>query len=136
MRRCLQLSGGRTGEFFMQWVVQLSFGLVFALCFWVGNRRGDLGLVQERSLTWERPVLTEFRAAFDFSSGSWIAIAFFGVARFLIYIDQRIRSEGWELRLRLQAVGPGPRRRVDDVDPRSGVRVWVCALGADRLLGV
>jgi len=35
----------------------------------------------------------------------WIAIAFFGVFRFLSYIDRRIRLEGWELELRLKAVG-------------------------------
>ena len=38
-----------------------------------------------------------------FQVGVWIAIAFFAVGRFLIYIDERIRGEGWEIRLRLQA---------------------------------
>ncbi len=103
LRRCLQLSGGRTGEFFMQWVGQLSFGLVFALCFWMGTGAGISALIKSE-LTWYRPFLTDF-SALRFQLGVWIAIAFFGVARFLIYIDQRIRSEGWELRLRLQAVG-------------------------------
>jgi len=103
LRRCLQLSGGRTGEFFMQWVVQLSFGLVFALCFWMGTGAGISALIKSE-LTWYRPFLTDF-SGLRFQLGVWIAIAFFGVARFLIYIDQRIRSEGWELRLRLQAVG-------------------------------
>ena len=102
-RRCLQLSGGRTGQFFMQWVGQLSFGLVFALCFWMGTGAGISALIKSE-LTWYRPFLTDF-SGLRFQLGVWIAIAFFGVARFLIYIDQRIRSEGWELRLRLQAVG-------------------------------
>ena len=53
---------------------------------WNGPEPGDFGSVQQQL-------------------GAWIAIAFFAVARFLIYIDQRIRSEGWELRLRLQAAG-------------------------------
>ena len=34
-------------------------------------------------------------------------VAFFAVARFLAYIDQRIRLEGWEVELRLRAVGRG-----------------------------
>jgi hypothetical protein len=38
-----------------------------------------------------------------FQLGVWIAIAFFAVGRFLIYLDERIRGEGWEVRLRLQS---------------------------------
>ena len=73
------------------------------LCFWVGTGAGISALIKSE-LTWYRPFLTDF-SGLRFQLGVWIAIAFFGVARFLIYIDQRIRSEGWELRLRLQAVG-------------------------------
>ena len=102
LRRCLQLSRGRTGEFFMQWLGQLAFGLVFALCFWMGTGAAISALFKSE-LTWSRPFLTDM-GGLRFQLGVWIAIAFFGVARFLIYIDQRIRSEGWELRLRLQAV--------------------------------
>ncbi len=87
----------------MQWLCQLSFGLVFALCFWMGTGAGISALIKSE-LTWYRPFLTD-SSGLRFQLGVWIAIAFFGVARFLIYIDQRIRSEGWELRLRLQAVG-------------------------------
>jgi len=103
LRRCLQLSEGWTGEFFMQWVGQLIFGLVFALCFWMGTGAVISALIKSE-LTWYRPFLTD-SGGLRFQLGAWIAIAFFAVARFLIYIDQRIRSEGWELRLRLQAVG-------------------------------
>ena len=94
---------GRTGEFFVQWLGQLAFGLVFAFCFWTGTGAGISALIKSE-LTWYRPFLTDL-GGLRFQLGVWIAIAFFGVARFLNYIDQRIRSEGWELRLRLQAVG-------------------------------
>ena len=40
-----------------------------------------------------------------FQLALWLAIAFFTVARFLTYIDHRIRKEGWEIKLRLQHVG-------------------------------
>jgi len=103
LRRCWQLSGGRAGEFFLQWVGQLFFGLIFALCFWVGTGAGISALIKSE-LTWYRPFLTDF-SGLRFQLGVWIAITFFGVARFLIYIDQRIRAEGWELRLQLQAAG-------------------------------
>jgi hypothetical protein len=32
-------------------------------------------------------------------------VAFFAVVRFLTYIDRRIRLEGWEVELRLRALG-------------------------------
>ena len=40
-----------------------------------------------------------------FQAGVWLAIAYFGVVRFLSYIDRRIRLEGWEIELRFKAVG-------------------------------
>ena len=103
LRRCFQLSSGRTGEFFVQWLGQLGFGLIFATCFWTGTGTAISALFKS-DMTWSRPILTDL-GGIRFQLGVWIAIAFFGVARFLIYIDQRIRSEGWELRLRLQSVG-------------------------------
>ncbi|MGD9644185.1 MAG: hypothetical protein AB7U73_00635 [Pirellulales bacterium] len=33
----------------------------------------------------------------------WLVVGFFAVARFLSYLDLRIRSEGWELELRMRA---------------------------------
>ena len=38
-----------------------------------------------------------------FESVLWLVAAYFTVARFLSYIDQRIRSEGWEVELFLRA---------------------------------
>jgi hypothetical protein len=103
MRRCLRLTRDRSGEFFTQWTCQLGFGLLFSACFWVGTGAGASALVSSE-LTWDRPALADF-SGLRFQLGVWVAIAFFAVARFLIYIDERIRTEGWELRLRLKAVG-------------------------------
>ena len=79
LRRCLLLSSGRTGEFFMQWLGQLCFGLVFAVCFWMGTGAGISALIKSE-LTWYRPFLTD-SSGIRFQLGVWIAIAFFGVAR-------------------------------------------------------
>lgn len=103
LRRCLTLTSDRPGEFFSQWVGQVAFGLLFAACFWVGTGAVASALLSSE-LTWDRPALADF-GGLRFQLGVWIAIAFFAVARFLIYLDQRIRSEGWELRLRLKAAG-------------------------------
>jgi hypothetical protein len=99
--RSFQLTRDRPGEFVLRWLGQLFFGLVFALCFWLGTSAVAKALF-ESELTWERPVLTD-TSGLRFQLGVWIAIAFFAVGRFLIYIDERIRGEGWEVRLRLQA---------------------------------
>jgi hypothetical protein len=98
IRRCRQLSTDRTGDFFLQWLGQLALGLTFVICFWVGAGAAFSGLFQSE-LTWDRPTASEFQSL-RFQLPLWMAVAFFGVARFLIYLDQRIRSEGWELRLR------------------------------------
>jgi hypothetical protein len=99
--RCIQLTRDRPGEFVLRWVGQLFFGLMFALCFWLGTSTAVKALF-ESELTWERPALTD-TSGLRFQLGVWIAIAFFAVGRFLIYIDERIRGEGWEVKLRVQA---------------------------------
>jgi hypothetical protein len=53
--------------------------------------------------TWQ-PVLSEL-VGVRFHLALWLAIEFFAVARFFSYIDQRIRLEGWEVRLRVSAAG-------------------------------
>ncbi|MEW4568082.1 hypothetical protein AB1L88_09465 [Tautonia sp. JC769] len=100
--RCTDLSSDRGGELFSQWMVQVIFGAVFVLAFWFAS--GQVLSVFEGELTWGYSELD-----FVFNAwivvGAWIAVAFFAVVRFLTYIDQRIRLEGWEVELRLRAVG-------------------------------
>lgn len=100
--RCGDLSSDRGGELFGQWLAQMAFGSMLVLAFWVASAR-VLG-VFEGELTWVQPGM-----ALVFNGwailGIWVAMAFFAVARFLAYLDQRIRLEGWEVELRLRAVG-------------------------------
>ena len=103
LRRCSQLSTDRFGPFFRMALAQLGFGLIFTLCFWIGTG-AITSTVFKRSLTWEEPSYSAW-SVLRLQLGVWTAVAFFTVARFLIYIDQRIRAEGWELKLRLQTVG-------------------------------
>lgn len=103
LRRCSRLSTDRGGEFAIQWIGQALFALLFAFCFAKGVGLATTILIEDQS-AWELPYLNDV-GGLRFQLGVWIAIGFFGLARFLIYIDQRIRSEGWELRLRLQAAG-------------------------------
>src|SRR5262249_23071915 len=103
VKRCSTLCGNRAGDLFGQWVAQLFFGSLFVICFWMGTGAAATALTGT-ALTWETPgagVLYGWR----FQAAVWLAVSFFGVARFLSYIDQRIRLEGWEVKIRLQSVG-------------------------------
>jgi hypothetical protein len=103
IRRSAALCGDGGGGLFGRWLAQAVFGAMFVVAFWVASQR-MWGMLTGGDLTWEEPEwasLTDPRAQI----GVWIAVAFFAVARFLTYIDQRIRLEGWEVDLRLRAVG-------------------------------
>ncbi|MFO0950430.1 MAG: hypothetical protein U0835_04625 [Isosphaeraceae bacterium] len=103
VKRCSSLCGARGGDLFGQWMAQLFFGFLFVVCFWFGSGALISGLTSSE-MTWDRPAWADLYG-FRFQAGLWIAIQFFGVTRFLTYIDQRIRIEGWEVKLRLQSVG-------------------------------
>jgi hypothetical protein len=103
LRRARVLSSGSEGELFLRWLGQIMLGLIFALCFWMSAQTVSRALAGEE-LTWYRPGMSDL-AGLYFQVGVWIAIAYFGVFRFLSYIDRRIRLEGWALELRLKAVG-------------------------------
>lgn len=101
--RTAALCSQQGAELFFQWVGQVAFGLVFLLCFWVGTGSIYHALVSTE-LTWDEPTWSALHGPL-FKVSLWLTISFFGVMRFLTYIDQRIRHEGWEVKLRLQAEG-------------------------------
>jgi hypothetical protein len=103
VRRGATLCGDRGGELFGRWLAQCAFGAMFVVAFGVAGASA-LEMLAGGDLAWEEPewaTLTGPRAQL----GVWLAVAFFAVVRFLTYIDQRIRLEGWEVELRLRAVG-------------------------------
>jgi hypothetical protein len=103
VKRCSTLCGLRGSDLFGRWIVSVLFGVAFVVCFWVGTDAAFNALTTS-DLTWDRPGWGDLYGLRT-QAAVWLAIAFFGVARFLTYIDQRIRLEGWEVKLRLQAVG-------------------------------
>jgi hypothetical protein len=103
LKRASALSRGFGGELFFRWLGQIALGLTFALCFQKGVTSLGSVLVGGE-LTWDQPGLSDFNGLL-FQAAVWIAIAFFGIVRFLSYIDRRIRLEGWEIELRLKMVG-------------------------------
>jgi hypothetical protein len=103
MRRCTMLAGSRGSDLFGYWAAEVFFGGLFVACFWAGTSLIQSALFTSE-ITWDQPGWSDLYGL-RLQVGVWVAIAFFGVVRFLTYIDQRIRLEGWEVKLRLQAVG-------------------------------
>jgi hypothetical protein len=101
--RVRTLARGFEGDLFLRFLAQVALGLIFALCFAAGARTITTTLVGDE-LTWYRPGVSDLGGLL-FPAAVWLAIAFFGVVRFLWYLDRRIRLEGWELELRLKAAG-------------------------------
>jgi hypothetical protein len=97
------LASGRAGELFILGFFQLILTYLFAMLFYVGMSNLGAAVIAEE-LTWDVPEGSLF-AGWLFQLPIWLATAFFAVARFLTYIDQRIRLEGWEVELRLRAIG-------------------------------
>ena len=100
--RSAQLCARRGGDLFVQWLAELFFGATFIVSFWYGTSMAASALLTNE-MTWEEPGWGDLYGV-RFQLALWLAIAFFTVARFLTYIDHRIRKEGWEIKLRLQNV--------------------------------
>ena len=93
----------------------LFFGVLFVFAFRWALRRSSRSWPTRRPGTdrgWRSPnwAIQQFGwfgdlRAWSASSAIWFLVAFFGVVRFLTYIDQRIRLEGWEIELRLPVAG-------------------------------
>ena len=101
--RSAALTGDRGAEMFGQWALQVLLGGLFVACVQVGTG-AFVNALTTSELTWDRPGLATFYGP-RVQAAVWLAVAFFGVVRFLTYIDQRSRLEGWEVKLRLQSVG-------------------------------
>lgn len=102
LRRSSQLCEDRGGNLFGQWLAQLLYASLFTLGFWLGTGAIVQALFSSE-VTWEIQTINLLDGRLQFAL--WVAIAFFGAARFLSYIDQRIRLEGWEVELRVRAAG-------------------------------
>jgi hypothetical protein len=99
-RRSAELCARRGGDLLAQWLAQLFFGAVFIACFWLGTGTVVSALTTSE-MTWEWPGWGDVYSL-QFQLALWLALVFCAVARFLTYIDHRIRKEGWEIQLRLE----------------------------------
>ena len=93
----------REGELFFLDMTQPIATLTLAFLAYFGFGRLFQAVLAE-PLTWDHFDSTAL-TGLTFQLPLWIAAAYFAVVRFLTYIDQRIRLEGWEVELRLRAAG-------------------------------
>ncbi len=95
-KRAANLHRHALGNLFGQWLGALLIGTAWciALLLAVWAFRGEYsyaGALDARMFLVYGPV------------AAWLVIGYFGIVRFLSYLDLRIRSEGWEIELRLRA---------------------------------
>lgn len=101
LARGRSLGRASIGEIQGRGILQLIFAVVLAVMFWWALPKLAESLVSRWTPMPPGPTWT----AFSMQLAAWVAVAFFGVVRFLSYIDQRIKAEGWEVELRLRAAG-------------------------------
>jgi hypothetical protein len=108
LKRSSDLCDGVGGELFGRTLLAILFGAAFIFAFSAGMAMVQGAIVREALIS---PFGRSFELSWSYLLGLWAAIAFFAAARFLSYIDQRTRREGWELGLRLRLVARSLRER-------------------------
>lgn len=97
------LARGVDGDLVLRQAIAVILGLVFVVCCSRGI--GNLTAVFEGDdVSWDREPQVGLWNSILVQGSTWIAVAFFGLARFLAYIDRRIRLEGWDLEDRKSVV--------------------------------
>ncbi len=104
-KRSSALHGGSFGDLLARWMAAVIFGCVIIGMLW-GFAWIALAFVT-RMHDFARVALVVL-----FPLALWLTVAYFAVVRFLCYLDQRIRREGWELELQMRAEGDRLTRQV------------------------
>ena len=97
-RRNMALHGGSIGDLFARWLGSVAFGGMLFAAFWLTMQILAGMLLSEWK--WEGLTYTLY-----YPLALWIVAGYFTVARFLGYLDLRIRREGWEVELMMRAEG-------------------------------
>lgn len=108
--RCWSLTLDRGANMLGRWVLQVAATGLFVVAFTYAM--GNFQEVVFRQGLPDLNMIAILRSLGEFSvtgwamqSGAWLGIGFFTVVRFLEYIDQRTRLEGWEIELRMRVLG-------------------------------
>lgn len=101
LRRCYKLCARREGDLLGRTLALLFFAAVFIICFKRGT--GILGSILIQGETgWYATEGDSAILDLRVQLAIWLTVAFSGIVRFLTYVDQRIRLEGWAVELTLR----------------------------------
>jgi len=98
IRRCRTLHAGQTGDLFAQWLGATMLGASLLVSFWCSV--WFVGATLTNRWQWDPAMFGIY-----YEIALWLVLGFFGVVRFLGYLDLRIRREGWEVELVMRAEG-------------------------------
>jgi hypothetical protein len=104
MARSFALHSASGGDLFGRWMASVAFGLIWMLALWAA-------LFELRLLLTGRWMPDAAFYLVYLQLAIWIIVGYFSVVRFLTYLDSRIRTEGWEVELRLRAEAARLARR-------------------------
>lgn len=96
--RSKRLHDGHGGDLLGRWLTQVLIGTAL-LCSLFLSAHELRGLLTK---FWEFDV---GMWTWCFQLAAWLVVGYFAVVHFLSYLDLRIRTEGWEIELRLRAEG-------------------------------
>lgn len=94
--RAANLHSASGGDQFGRWLAAACFGITWMLALW-------LALYYLRAQLTNVWVPDAALYLIYLQLAIWIVVGYFTVVRFLSYLDTRIRTEGWEVELRLRA---------------------------------
>jgi hypothetical protein len=96
LARCSMLHGRYRIELFGQWILALLFGSAWVAALWGGGWYLWINLIGKLTLAAESFTIL-------LPAALWVVVSFFTIARYLGYLDLRIKTEGWEIELRMRA---------------------------------
>ena len=114
-RRSMVLHEGNSGDLFARWLLAVMFGVMLWASLWLTMQILAGMLLSEWK--WDGLTFTLY-----YPLAMWLVAGYFTVARFLGYLDLRIRREGWEVELMMRAEGIGSVETTDMKDPVAGGR--------------
>ena len=94
--RSSALHGANSGELFGRWLMSLLVGGFWILALWMSIWFLRSRLTNQVEFDWAMYTIYLQLAI-------WLVVGYFTVVRYLSYLDLRIKSEGWEVELRMRA---------------------------------